>query len=64
MERALAIVLPISQILKQTDLAAPPGYSTDKLALDVTAKDQDGKLVVKKAWDVALAPLKQVGHLV
>lgn len=44
----------------QTDLAAPPGYSTDKLALDVTAKDQDGKLVVKKAWDVALAPLKQV----
>ena len=44
----------------QTDLAAPPGYSADKLALDVTSKEQDGKLVVKKAWDVALAPLKQV----
>lgn len=44
----------------QADVAAPPGYNLDKLAPDVSSKEMDVKLVVKKSWDVALGPLKQV----
>jgi len=43
------------------DIPAPPGYSpaSPQSNSDVV-KDGDNKLIVKKSWDVALGPLKQV----
>jgi hypothetical protein len=41
------------------DLPAPVGYSERSLA-DVTVHDTESNLAVKKYWDVALGPLKQL----
>ncbi|XP_038070232.1 ER membrane protein complex subunit 4-like isoform X2 [Patiria miniata] len=41
------------------DLPAPVGYSERALA-DVTVHDTESSLAVKKYWDVALGPLKQL----
>ncbi|XP_033626289.1 ER membrane protein complex subunit 4-like [Asterias rubens] len=41
------------------DLPAPIGYSERALA-DVTTHDTESSLAVKKYWDVALGPLKQL----
>ncbi|KAL1491325.1 hypothetical protein ABEB36_011937 [Hypothenemus hampei] len=43
-------------------LAAPPSYSSQavSLATDVSKKTDVSRLISKKSWDLALAPLKQV----
>ncbi|XP_078607087.1 ER membrane protein complex subunit 4-like isoform X2 [Branchiostoma floridae x Branchiostoma japonicum] len=46
------------QIQPTSDLPSPVGY-TDKTVTDVSARDKDSSLVAKRAWDVALGPLKQ-----
>ncbi|XP_035679466.1 ER membrane protein complex subunit 4-like [Branchiostoma floridae] len=47
------------QIQPTSDLPSPVGY-TDKTVTDVSARDKDSSLVAKRAWDVALGPLKQL----
>ena len=45
---------------RNTDLPAPPGYSLSvNQSLEVN-KANDASLVIKRAWDLALSPLKQV----
>lgn len=45
-----------------TPLAAPPAYSTSLSAAhtDVTKNSDTSHLIMKKSWDLALGPLKQV----
>ncbi|XP_013772645.1 ER membrane protein complex subunit 4-like [Limulus polyphemus] len=46
---------------RPVDLASPPGYSSSLGQVHVEAsKETDASLIVKKSWDIALAPLKQV----
>lgn len=43
------------------ELPSPPGYCATLAQAHVeAAKDVDNMLIVKKSWDIALAPLKQV----
>lgn len=44
------------------DLASPPGYSASNIGLntEVSKKTDVSRLITKKSWDLALAPLKQV----
>ena len=45
---------------RNTDLPSPPGYSLSvNQSLEVN-KANDASLVIKRAWDLALSPLKQV----
>jgi len=43
-------------------LAAPPAYSSSAVSLtgEVSKKTDVSRLITKKSWDLALAPLKQV----
>ncbi|KAK2162042.1 hypothetical protein NP493_1544g00016 [Ridgeia piscesae] len=43
----------------ERELPAPLGY-TDKCLQDSAVKDTSNDLIVKKSWDIALAPIKQV----
>lgn len=44
-----------------TELPSPPGYSqSNNASYTETSKDTDPLLLIKKLWDVALGPLKQV----
>ncbi|KAK9509850.1 hypothetical protein O3M35_004751 [Rhynocoris fuscipes] len=47
---------------ERTDLAAPPGYNPSVSQVHTeTSKDSDSNhLIIKKSWDLALGPLKQV----
>ncbi|XP_074645423.1 ER membrane protein complex subunit 4-like [Tubulanus polymorphus] len=49
-------IVPISS---PDNLAAPMGY-TDRTIADNSHKDVDPNLVVKKSWDIALGPIKQI----
>lgn len=44
------------------DLASPPGYSVSNIGLntEVSKKTDVSRLITKKSWDLALAPIKQV----
>lgn len=44
------------------DLASPPGYSASNVSLnaEVSKKTDVSRLITKKSWDLALAPMKQV----
>lgn len=44
------------------DLASPPGYSASNVGLntEVSKKTDISRLITKKSWDLALAPIKQV----
>jgi len=46
---------------RQLDLASPPGYSFSSGQVHAEAsRETDPNLVVKKSWDIALGPLKQI----
>lgn len=47
---------------KTTELASPPGYSSSIGNNQIeTARDADSaRLIIKKSWDLALGPIKQV----
>ncbi|XP_065359680.1 ER membrane protein complex subunit 4 isoform X2 [Calliphora vicina] len=44
---------------KSNDLPAPPGYNANAL-VNQTEIVRDQRLVIKKSWDLALGPLKQI----
>jgi hypothetical protein len=44
---------------QRTELAIPPGY-IDKSLSEATVLENKPDLIVKKAWDIALGPVKQV----
>lgn len=45
----------------RTELPLPPGYNASVGQVQAeTSKETDPNLIVKKSWDVALGPLKQV----
>ncbi|XP_037941602.1 ER membrane protein complex subunit 4 [Teleopsis dalmanni] len=44
---------------KSDDLPSPPGYNPSTL-VNQTEIVRDQRLVIKKSWDLALAPLKQI----
>ncbi|CAG0896358.1 unnamed protein product [Darwinula stevensoni] len=46
---------------KPPELASPPGFSTTPIQVPVEAQHQgDHHLIVKRSWDLALGPLKQL----
>lgn len=47
---------------KNSDIAAPPGYNPSVgQSHNEVAKDSDqSHLIIKKSWDIALGPIKQV----
>uniref|UniRef100_T1J4X3 ER membrane protein complex subunit 4 n=1 Tax=Strigamia maritima TaxID=126957 RepID=T1J4X3_STRMM len=46
---------------KTSDLPSPPGFHSSQGQTQVeSAKETDPHLIVKKSWDIALGPLKQV----
>ncbi|XP_067145034.1 ER membrane protein complex subunit 4 isoform X2 [Centruroides vittatus] len=50
-----------SKLERQMELPSPPGYSSSLGQVHAEAsKETDATLIVKKSWDIALAPLKQV----
>lgn len=50
-----------TKLEKQGELPAPPGYSSSLGQVHAEAsRETDANLIVKKSWDIALAPLKQV----
>lgn len=50
-----------SKLEKQLELPSPPGYSSSLGQVHAEAsRETDANLIVKKSWDIALAPLKQV----
>ncbi|XP_070536271.1 ER membrane protein complex subunit 4-like [Ptychodera flava] len=49
------------QLQAQTELPSPVGYHERQNQIaDVATQDTEASLVVKKSWDVALGPLKQL----
>ncbi|XP_045191495.1 ER membrane protein complex subunit 4-like [Mercenaria mercenaria] len=47
-------------LTSQTSLARPYGYAENVNVKEVDKKEADSQLIVKKSWDVALGPLKQI----
>nr|CAD7449079.1 unnamed protein product [Timema bartmani] len=47
---------------RSTDLASPPGYnpSAGQNYTEVTKESDPNHLIIKKSWELALGPLKQV----
>jgi len=45
---------------RNTELPAPPGYSLSFNQSSEVNKANDASLVIKRAWDLALSPLKQI----
>ncbi|XP_043212970.1 ER membrane protein complex subunit 4-like [Amphibalanus amphitrite] len=45
---------------RNSDLPAPPGYSLSVNQSSEVNKANDASLVIKRAWDLALSPLKQI----
>ncbi|XP_018570312.1 ER membrane protein complex subunit 4 [Anoplophora glabripennis] len=52
----------INRISTTEPLAAPPAYSSSNIGsnIEVSKKTDVSRLITKKSWDLALAPLKQV----
>lgn len=48
---------------KTTETVSPPGYShlTSFNSFETIKNGKPNKLIIKKSWDIALDPLKQVG---
>ncbi|XP_046328970.1 ER membrane protein complex subunit 4-like [Haliotis rubra] len=46
-------------LVQFTELQPPVGY-VDTVSVSEKAKDADPKLIVKRSWDIALGPIKQV----
>lgn len=45
------------------ELPSPPGFSASVATTVAEAtKEADSSLLIKRSWDIALAPLKQVYH--
>lgn len=51
-----------NRLVSTADLAVPPAFSLSNSLIhsEVTKKTDTGHLIVKKSWELALAPLKQV----
>lgn len=49
----------LSSGIPTTDVTPPIGYF-DRSFPNTAARDQDANLMVKRSWDIALAPLRQV----
>jgi len=47
---------------KSTDNASPPGYSqlAGQNGTELARDSESSRLIIKKSWDLALGPLKQV----
>lgn len=47
---------------KNADLASPPGYnpSVNQVYTESSKENDSNHLIIKKSWDLALGPLKQV----
>lgn len=47
---------------KSTDNVSPPGYSQSagQNGTELTKDSESSRLIIKKSWDLALGPLKQV----
>ncbi|XP_013111224.1 ER membrane protein complex subunit 4 [Stomoxys calcitrans] len=45
---------------KSNDLPAPPGYNPSSAMVNQTEVVRDQHLVMKKSWELALGPLKQI----
>lgn len=47
---------------KNSDIAAPPGYnpSVGQSHNEVARDSDQSHLIIKKSWDIALGPIKQV----
>lgn len=50
---------------KSTDLASPPGYnpSLGQVYTETSKESDPNHLIIKKSWDLALGPLKQVSFV-
>ncbi|KAH8370463.1 hypothetical protein KR093_003589 [Drosophila rubida] len=46
-------------VIKYADIPSPPGYNPTAL-VNQTEVVRDQRLVIKKSWDLALGPLKQI----
>jgi len=46
-------------VANHTPLALPVGFSEHKLP-DVTAAEDDDRLIARRSWDIALQPIKQL----
>lgn len=51
---------------KNADLASPPGYnpSVGQVYTESSKENDSNMLIIKKSWDLALGPLKQVSKIV
>ncbi|KAH8270202.1 hypothetical protein KR018_005511 [Drosophila ironensis] len=47
-------------ISKNTDIPSPLGYNPNALVNQSDAASRDQRLVIKKSWDLALGPLKNI----
>jgi len=51
---------------KSTDNVSPPGYSqlAGQNGTELSRDSESSRLIIKKSWDLALGPLKQVLKLI
>lgn len=51
-----------SKYEKSTDIVSPPGYSqsASQNGTELSNDSESSRLIIKKSWDLALGPLKQV----
>lgn len=47
---------------KNFDIASPPGYNASivQVSTEISKESDPNHLIIKKSWDLALGPLKQV----
>ncbi|CAG2117199.1 unnamed protein product [Medioppia subpectinata] len=46
---------------RSAELSSPPGYSCQSSSIHIdSSRPTDHSLIVKKSWDIALAPMKQI----
>lgn len=51
-----------TKVDKSSDLSSPPGYnpSVGQVFTETSRENDSNHLIIKKSWDLALGPLKQV----
>jgi hypothetical protein len=54
-----ALTTTTTGVANNTPLALPVGFSEHKLP-DVTAAEDDDRLIARRSWDIALQPIKQL----
>jgi hypothetical protein len=58
-ERLALAIITTTGVANNTPLALPVGFSEHKLP-DVTAAEDDDRLIARRSWDIALQPIKQL----